>query len=413
MLKGTKTILCGLACATALTGNALAGGFSRGTADTDVLFEDGNFTMRAGVLYVAPQRGYESVTVAGVPTSSTDGDYTEAYVVPNFAIKLNLTDRARCAGTYTQPFGANSTYGSQAINAGIWADALDGAAQPSGTAYTHFSTEEFGLTCGYRFQAGRGNLWVIGGGFLKSISYDEGNRIGSPLSPVSSLPVGSLSLSENDVPGYRLGVAYEIPEIALRVQGIYRSKVEHNLTGTFSVTGLGLLNPASTGAATMPQSFELKAQSGIAPGWLAFGSIKWTDWSVLQTLNYTTTPGNNRTKDFFYKDGWTFTAGVGHQFNDTVSGSVSLTYDKGVSTTEDVNKDTFTLATGVSLTGDNGGELRVGGAVSYLQGGSVSQAASCLDGPGTICGSGVGAAYDNTIGGDWSYALGASYKVSF
>lgn len=406
MLKGTKTFLCGLAFATALTGSATAGGFSRGTADTDILFEDGNFTMRAGALYVAPKRGYESVTIAGVPTTGTDGSYTDSYFVPSFAIKLNLTESARCAGTYTQPFGADSTYGAQAITAGITADFLDGAAQPSGTAYTNFSTEEFGLTCGYRFKAGRGNVWVFGGGFLESISYNEGNRVGAVAGPVAAL-----SLSESDVPGYRLGVAYEIPEIALRVQGIYRSQVEHNLTGNFAVTGFGVLNPASTGAATMPQSFELKAQSGIAPGWLAFGSIKWTDWSVLQTLNYVTTTA--RQKDFFYKDGWTFSAGLGHKFNDMVSGSVSLTYDKGVSTTEDVNKDTYTLATGVSLTGDNGGELRLGGAISYLQGGSVSQAASCGDGAGTVCGTGTGAAFANTIGGDWSYALGASYKVSF
>ncbi len=347
----------------------------------------------------------------GVSTASTDGNYLDSYMVPGVAIKLNLADNVRCAGTYTQPFGANATYGPQAINAGIWADALDGAGQPSGTAYTKFSTDEFGLTCGYKFSAGKGNLWLLGGGFLESISYNEGNRIGSPLVPVSSLPIGALSLSEGMVPGYRVGAAYEIPEIALRVQAMYRSQVEHNLTGTFSVTGFGVLNPASVGSATMPQSFEVKAQSGIAPTWLAFGSVKWTDWSVLQTLNYTTTTA--RQKDFFYKDGWTVTGGIGHSFTDHLSGLVSLTWDSGVSTTEDVNNDTFTLATGVSLKGDNGGEFRVGGAVSYLQGGSVAQAATCLDGPGTICGSGVGAAYANSVGNDWSFALGASFNINF
>ncbi|WP_193177630.1 outer membrane protein transport protein [Oricola nitratireducens] len=408
MLRGSKTLLIGMAFASAFSGSAWAGGFSRGTADTDILFEDGNFVMRAGALYVAPQRGYDSVTIGGVSTASTDGNYLDSYMVPGVALKLNLTDDVRCAGTYTQPFGANATYGPQAITAGITADALDGAGvNSSGTAYTKFSTDEFGLTCGYKFNAGKGNFWLMGGGFLESISYNEGNRIGN----ATLGPIGALSLHEGMVPGFRLGAAYEIPEIALRVQAMYRSQVEHNLTGSFSVTGFGVLNAASIGSATMPQSFEVKAQTGIAPTWLAFGSLKWTDWSVLQTLNYTTTGA--RQKDFFYKDGWTVTGGIGHSFTDHLSGLVSLTWDSGVSTTEDVNKDTFTFATGVSLKGDNGGEFRVGGAVSYLQGGSVAQAATCLDGNATICGSGVGAAYANTVGNDWSFALGASFNLNF
>lgn len=385
----------------------MAGGFSRGTADTDILYEDGEFAIRSGVSYVAPQRGYETVTIGGTSVAGTDSDYTDAYTVPSFAMKLNLTEDLRCAGTYTQPFGADTTYGDQAIQAGIAAEFADGALNPSGTAYTHFSTDELGLTCGYRFQAGPGNIWILGGGFLESISYEEGSRIGAP-----NGPIGALSLTEDGVPGYRLGLAYEIPEIALRVQGIYRSQVEHDLTGTFSITGLGVVNPAAIGSATMPQSFELKAQTGIAPSWLAFGSVKWTDWSVLQTLKYTTLPLSNNEKDFFYEDGWTVSGGIGHQFTDALSGSVSLTWDKGVATTEDVNEDIFTLATGIALSGETGGQLRIGGAISYLQGGSVTQAATC-DGGGDDCGSGEGGTFAYTVGDDWSFALGASFNVKF
>ena len=28
----------------------------------------------------------------------------------------------------------------------------------------------------------------------------------------------------------------------------------------------------------------MKLQSGVAPGWLVFGSVKWTDWSVTEQL---------------------------------------------------------------------------------------------------------------------------------
>lgn len=403
MPRGTKTTIIGLIGATLISGSALAGGFSRGTADTDILFEEGGFNLRAGVLYVAPQRGYE--TIAGAP--ATDGNYTDSYIIPSVAAKFDLTEDLRCAGTYTQPFGADVTYGDQAILAGITAASADGATPPSGTAYSRFITNEKGLSCGYKFQMGRGNVWVMAGGFLESIVYDEGSILATP-----SLVPASLYLTENDVPGYRLGLAYEIPEIALRVQGIYRSEVSHNLTGTFYVNG-GVANANAFGSATMPQSFELKAQSGIAPGWLAFGSVKWTDWSVLQTLDYFTTSAQS--KDFFFKDGWTFSGGVGHRFNDMVSGTVSLTWDKGVSTTEDVNKDTYTLAGGLAVKSNETAELRIGGAVSYLQGGSVQQAANCNGGGGGggDCGEGVGAKFGYTVGNDWSYALGASYNLKF
>ncbi|MGG2475354.1 transporter, partial [Rhizobium sp. BR5] len=40
------------------------------------------------------------------------------------------------------------------------------------------------------------------------------------------------------------------------------------------------------GSVSMPDSIELKVQSGIAPDWLAFGSVKWTDWSQIQVIPF-------------------------------------------------------------------------------------------------------------------------------
>ena len=51
-----------LAATVAAIGSAYAGGYSRGTADTDLIFEEGNFNMRSGVTMVMPQRGYATVT---------------------------------------------------------------------------------------------------------------------------------------------------------------------------------------------------------------------------------------------------------------------------------------------------------------------------------------------------------------
>ena len=75
------------------------------------------------------------------------------------------------------------------------------------------------------------------------------------------------------------------------------------------------------------------------PGWLVFGSVKWTDWSQIQFIPFCPVgmspcaPGSTaiNTLDLFYRDGWTVSGGVGHKFNDQWSGAVSLTWDRGTS----------------------------------------------------------------------------------
>lgn len=414
MPRGTKTIIIGLIGATAISGAATAGGFSRGTADTDILYESGDFVMRAGVLYVAPQRGYDTITysplapgpLAGATISSTDGVHSDSYTVPTGAVKFQLRDNVSCAGTATQVFGAGATYGPESILAGQIGDG-------TGTVSEGFTSMEYAATCGVSFKVGPGNVWLIGGAYMQDFDYSQ------TVSFLSAAPVdaalwgtqATLRFDDKFRAGYRIGAAYEIPEIALRAQLLYRSGVTHSPStseGTF--TFIGGTVPAF-GQGTLPQSVELKVQSGIAPGWLAFGSVKWTDWSVLQTLDYTIVGppaplGGPKTLEYFWRDGWTVNAGIGHAFNEKVSGSVSLTWDQGVSTTEDAMTDTWTVASGVSYKSGKS-ELRVGGAVSYLTAGSVAATAPAA------MGSGPGNSFAYTVDGDWVYSVGGSLKVSF
>ena len=170
---------------------------------------------------------------------------------------------------------------------------------------------------------------------------------------------------------------------------------------------------ATAGTGTLPQSVELKVQSGIAPGWLAFGSVRWTDWSVLDKLDYTIfAPGDlggPRELEYYYRDGWTVTGGIGHAFSETISGVVGLTWDRGVSTTEDTLSDSYTAAAGVSIKDKLGGEVRFGGALSYLTSASVSaEARPAL--PGQVD---PGASFGYSVDGDWVYALSAGYKIQW
>ncbi|KQO81203.1 outer membrane protein transport protein [Rhizobium sp. Leaf262] len=384
-----------------------AGGFARGEADTEILYEDGSVAARGGIIYVIPKRGYATINGA----TGTDDDYSKNYAIPSFSAKARISENLSCAFTYTQPFGAKSEYGTQAQTADRAADALPPllvALGVTGNAVikSKFDTNEYGGTCAVNFDVGPGQMYFIGGGFVESFDYTEVKDF------------GSLNLKDSSAGGYRVGAAYTIPEYALRAELLYRSQVDHDVSGIFrpsaAITsvlgGLGIAVPSqmsATGSGSLPQSLELNLQSGIAPGWLAFGSVKWTDWSVLQTLNYSipaiavVTGGAlpaNQQKNFFWKDGWTISGGVGHSFNDNVSGAVTLTWDKGVGTGADIMSDVWTLGLGSQIKGGPG-VLRVGAGLSYLTSGSQSKA--------------KGADFDATANGDWAYALTASYKIAF
>ncbi|MBZ9997922.1 outer membrane protein transport protein [Mesorhizobium sp. BH1-1-4] len=392
--------LLGAGCfSVALMGSAHAGGFSRGNADTDIIFEDGNFNMRAGVTYVSPHREFtKNPNPALVGT-----EYTDDYVIPSAAVKFNLTDNLRCAGTMVDNNGGSTTYDFPKV---------------SGKLAEDFTTNEKALTCGVKFSVGRGNLWLLGGGFTENLDYNRVNALGT-LPPFNvALPNANLQLSGQDF-GYRVGVAYEIPEIALRAQVMYRSGTSYGADGSLTVPTAALLgaqakqlqaaaiaafgsgNPVlgaalaqqaaaaltqanlaaanglettapATGTGNLPQSVEMKLQSGIAPGWLAFGSAKWTDWSVQKAL-IVNSPITNTIDTYNWKDGWTITGGVGHAFTDRLSGLVSLTWDQGVGTGWDLTSDTYTLGIGGSYKDGMGGELRGGVGFSYLTSATETQ----------------------------------------
>ncbi len=372
-----------IAMATVAAGAAHAGGFARGTADTDILYEDGRVVLHSGATYVAPSRAFE--TVSGWPVS--DDGMTGNYWVPSLAAKIGISDAFSCAVTYTQPYGASLEYGPQTQMAQLMAGR-------NGSIASRLRSNEYGATCAAKFAAGRGNLVLIGGAFLQSIDYEDRSLL------------GTLHLSDDEAYGYRIGAAYEIPDYAMRAQILYRSAVGHEGEGTFTASPLAAARygvPAgysvfAYGGGTLPQSLEISLRSGIAEDWLAFGSVKWTDWSVLPSLDYVVSGFGPQRKDFNFQDGWTIQAGFAHNFTETLSGLVSLTWDKGVGTGADTLTDSWTLGAGAQLQTDIG-TFRLGAGLTYLTAGEQSIAR--------------GATLDATVGGDWALGMSTSYAIKF
>ncbi|NDV85131.1 long-chain fatty acid transporter [Aurantimonas aggregata] len=467
-----RMIMTGATIATiALSSTALAGGFQRGTADTDILYEPGTFNMRTGVTYISPQRGYESVNGVG----GDFGDFTGNYTIPSYSVGFG-GDMFGCAGTYTESFAATADYTDtldgalprqvSSTQSTSNADRLNfaGATSTSRTRTIGFDSNEFGLTCRVSYTADIGRFSLLGGVFAEDFSF-EGSSYGNRFingqvaqtGPSGQLLVGGLtravpgaqitvpSLVEVDSQGgykagYRVGFAYEKPEIALRAQVLYRSEVEHdnvNGTGTVTITdtayaslnGQAISVPiplqlginaagaqaglvtgrvidveSSLNTAISPQSLTINAQTGIAEGTLLIGSFRWTDWStnksVVSTIYSPQTGESSSYSPYNWRDGYTASIGIGRAFNEQISGAIALGYDRGVSTgSETTYTDLYTVAGGVSFKANKWSELRFGGVVGYW-----------TDGDQSIS---DGAYFDGSVGEDLVIGGNASFKFTF
>lgn len=407
--------------------SAHAGGLERGGYNIDLLFDPSDYAAEAAVTYVNPQRKLNNVRdsdssltvggggdVSGRPSNGIDA--TEGYWVPRVGLKAKIGDAVNCMADYSEPWGAHLNQGAN------WAGANE-------NIEIKIDAENYAATCSYSFDVGPGQLRLIGGGFYQEVSgFQERLVLAIPPILAPMLPgtgIGRLDM-EGDGWGWRAGVAYEIEEYALRTSLVYNSAVDlDNLSGSLNLTQIptgsvyaGKIVPVY-GSVSLPDSLEFKFQTGIAPNWLAFGSVKWTDWSQLQSIPFcakgtgpcvpglpTGSPNPELTSiDLLYRDGWTVSGGVGHKFNDQWSGALSLTWDRGVSTGVGTHTDTWTVGAGVSYAATENIELRLAGALGLLTSGSSG--ATTRDGRTY----GQRASYD--FDNDLVTAISTSLKIKF
>ncbi|AMD59298.1 OmpP1/FadL family transporter [Rhizobium pusense] len=407
---------------------SLAGGLERGGYNIDLLFDPSDYVLDSSATFVAPQRKVENardnpLKSGPLPASwSRTADDSENFWSTRIGAKASIGDFGDCMFDYSQPWGAH-------LNPGIW----------QGSSYnieTKVKSHNYATTCRVKFDLGKGDFSIIGGGFYQELSGYKYRQVLGPavlgLNPAwsSFSGVGKLEM-EGDGWGWRAGMAYEIPEIAFRASLVYNSAVDHDLTGFADVRGIPQTPPSISptlakyggklvpiyGSVSMPDSIELKVQSGIAPDWLAFGSVKWTDWSQIQVIPFCavgTSPcvpsgaDTLNTLDLFYRDGWTISGGVGHKFNEQWSGAVSLTWDRGTSTVIGTQTDTWTLGTQIVYSPNKNIEFKIAGALGLLTSGSSSiNGGPC--GAGFTCGNEAG--YD--FGNDLVAAISTGVKVKF
>lgn len=354
--RKNSTRMSALVAAAALVsigaGPAVAGGYDTGESDWDFVFQERAVAFEAGVTHIAPQRKLTNIN--GMFGPSVDVDETEAFTLPRASLAVNVADVARCMASYREPWAGHANYGT------AWTYAAAAVEQ-------HFSSRDYGLTCAASLAAGKGRVSFLGGVSLQEARY----RLTQAFGPVlATADVSDRSLA------WRLGLAYEIPDYALRASLVYNAAVSYDMTGSF--TAFGPAVPVF-GELTMPQSVELKAQSGVAPGWLAFASVKWTDWSVVQSMPLCpvgvpacTQPLAVSGLALGFRDTWSVTLGAAHQFSELFTLAGNLSWNQGASAGFTSQTDVWSAGLTGILTPSENAVIRLGGTLGMLTSGTSS-----------------------------------------
>ena len=298
-----KRILMTSAATVALAGTAQAGGIDRSGQGLGPLFEDGRY-LELSFGHVSPS--IDGRDVAGQPTGGVVGNYTQW----SLAYKYDVNDKLSFALIVDKPFGADVSYPVNTVTVPL-ADVLDGtSAKAATTAVTGILRYKFdggfSVHGGLRAQRAEGEITLNGAAY------------GGP--PPGGLSGYNVKLASDVAPGYLVGVAYEKPEIALRVALTYNSAITHKFDTTQNFAA-----GVSITEVELPQSVNLDFQSGVAKDTLVFGQIRWVDWSsfLIDPVGF---PGNGLVE---LEDTTTYTLGVGRRFNDKWAGSISVNYEPG------------------------------------------------------------------------------------
>ena len=342
-MKHITTALGALALSTSL---AQAGGIDRSGQSIASIFEKGNFVELSFGRVKPSVSGTQQMNVSlSSRTGALSGDMAADYSQFGLAVKTNVNEKVDLGLIIDQPFGANVAYPLVLNTSGAYY-----AARSTATLKTTAMT-------GILKYRTSDNLSVYGG-----LRYET-------MSAEASIPfVGGYTAKSDSssAMGYLVGVAYEKPEIALRVALTYNSKIKHNFTVDETLSTPAALTAATT--VNSPQSVNLEMQSGVAKDTLAFASVRWVNWSAFDiSPNLYKVASSGGSLVSYDHDTITYTLGVGRKFSDNWAGSIALGYEKsngGYPSNLGPTDGRTSVTVGAAYTMD---KVKISGGLSYIQ----------------------------------------------
>ena len=350
--------------------SAHAAGIEYSKQSVAPFFEPGNYA-ELSYAYVDPK--IEGTDAAG----NKIGDMMDDFDLPGAAIKIAPTANTALAVIYEQPFGVDTQYPA----GNIFSNSM-------GTTEARVETTGITLLGGGKVSK---NVWLYGGleyqtlkgkitgaqpvglssavskiGQVTGLTMADYNNLLSKQSTGTLTQIDSLTLNAvNDLanaPTYYtldfenestlapvIGMAYEKPEIALRVALTYRAPAKYQVSGVENLQVIVPENPLLGGDGVtpepleeglplagktevkMPQSVNLDFQTGLSERYQLLGMVnaRWVDWSAFNVTPPLALDATQEPLAAYKKDGYAVEVALGKQFNPKVSGEVRLGYDHG------------------------------------------------------------------------------------
>ena len=286
-----KRVILGTTALVAASTGAFAGGLERSDESIGIIFEEGR--------YAELSFGIVSPELSGVFGGALNsGDMANSYLSYSLGYKADISDNLSYAIIIDEPVGANTNYSNTDPGYPFAAGATAVLDSHGVTGILKYSTPtNFSVYGGLRAQIAEGAVAIPAAGYTLTAD-------------------GDLEL------GWLAGVAYEIPDIAMRVSLTYNSEIDHE----FDSLENGVL--PSTFTTTIPESWHLEFQSGIAQDTLLFGSIKhraWSDFDI-SPPGFAGGFGGASLVDYT-EDTTSYELGVGRRINENLSVSATLYYE--------------------------------------------------------------------------------------
>ncbi|WP_298146230.1 OmpP1/FadL family transporter [uncultured Acinetobacter sp.] len=301
----------------ALPLSTFAAGLDRSGQSIAAFLQPGNYA-EAGISILDP-----SVTGVGLDQRPVD-DMADDYYFPSAAVKVQVNEHISLGLLYDQPYGADATYAADSFMFGDTTEATTVEVRTNNlTALMGYQPNE-----NWNFYAGP--VWQT----VETDIQLRGAAYGGP----QKLGTYNIKVDQEPAFGWVAGMAYQIPEIALKAAITYRSEVKHKATAEES-TALPVpsLTALTSGVeATTPQSVNLDFQTGIAADTLAFANVRWVHWTqfavkptLLGNISAIPAPHTRQNLIDYSDDQWSANVGVGRKFNTKWSGTAAVGYDSG------------------------------------------------------------------------------------
>ena len=261
------------------------------------LFEEGRY-MELSLAQVVPS--VKGRDVQGGATGNVGG----THLLPSASVKFDANERLSFAFVADQPYGAKLHYADSSR--------LLGGTSVEETSYSvlglarYLLTDRFSIHGGVRVQSASATVHLQGQAYGAVSGYQ-------------------VRFATDTATGAVAGMAYEVPDIALRVVATYHDAITHQLD-TRETAPLSALNGRSRTSITMPRAVNLDFQTGVAEDTLLFGQLRWVNWSEFHAApeRFLAVSKEGLVN---VKDARTWTLGLARRFSAHWSGAFSLCYE--------------------------------------------------------------------------------------